>query len=94
MRLRDFINLLSRAALAARPDTVATVVAVTAATWVAIARAEPRTTLADGVIGRIEFQSYTPASQMPFLDRSYLKDPPVVLSGELTLPAALSSEER
>jgi dienelactone hydrolase len=86
MRRREFITLLGGAALAARAASSAVVLAATVACLVAIARGEPRATLADGVIGRIEFQSYTPVSQTPFLNRSYLKDPPVVLSGELTLP--------
>ena len=56
------------------------------------AQAEPRTTLADGAVGRIEFRSYTPASQRPFLTRSYLAGPPVVVSGVLSLPGTTALE--
>lgn len=49
--------------------------------------AAPRASLTDGVVGRIELNSYFPAGQFPFLSRSYLKDPPAVISGTLTLPA-------
>jgi dienelactone hydrolase len=49
--------------------------------------AEPRTTLADGPTGRIEFSSHTPASQRPLITQSYLAEPPVVVDGVLTLPA-------
>jgi dienelactone hydrolase len=51
------------------------------------AQAEPRETLADGLVGRIELKSYTPASQRPLITRSFLADPPVVIHGELSLPA-------
>src|SRR5512143_2863137 len=50
------------------------------------AHAEPRRTLADGAQGKIEFLSYTPASQAPLLVRSYLQQQPVVVGGELALP--------
>jgi dienelactone hydrolase len=52
----------------------------------AMGRAEPLTTLSDGAIGHIEFQTYTPASQRPLITRSYLGDPATVISGVLTLP--------
>jgi dienelactone hydrolase len=52
----------------------------------AAAHAEPRTTLADGVTGKVEFRTYTPASQRPFLTRSYLSEPSSVVSGTLSLP--------
>jgi len=51
---------------------------------------EPLNTLADGRIGKIEFQSYTPASQSPFLRRAHLQDPPVIVSGNLSLPRLAS----
>lgn len=51
-----------------------------------VAHTEPRATLADGTTGRIELTSYTPASQTALLSRAFLKQPPVVVHGELTLP--------
>ena len=51
------------------------------------ARAEPRATLSDGTTGRIEFRTYTPASQRPLILRTYLNEPAVVISGILSLPA-------
>ena len=50
------------------------------------AAADPVTTLADGAVGTIEFASYTPTSQLPFLTRTYLREPPVTVSGVLSLP--------
>lgn len=47
---------------------------------------EPRRTLTDRARGKIEFNSFTPASQTPLLTRSYLQQKPVVISGELALP--------
>lgn len=35
-----------------------------------IAQAEPRTTLSDGAVGKIEFWTYTPASQRPLITRT------------------------
>lgn len=52
------------------------------------AHGEPRTTLADAPVGRIEFTSYTPANQTPFLARKHLEGPAVVVHGELSLPAS------
>lgn len=60
---------------------------VAACTMSATARAEPRTTLSDGATGRIEFTTFTPASQRPLITRSYLKEPTTVITGVLTLPA-------
>jgi hypothetical protein len=57
----------------------------------ALARAEPRSTLADGAVGLVEFQSHTPPSQRPLLTRSYLNDPAVTVSGVLTLPMAAAA---
>ena len=51
-----------------------------------VAQAETRTTLSDGAVGKIEFQTYTPASQRPLITRAYLKDPATVISGVLSLP--------
>jgi dienelactone hydrolase len=51
------------------------------------AQAEPRATLADGAVGRIEFRSHTPASQRPLLTRAYLNEPAAVIGGMLSLPA-------
>lgn len=48
--------------------------------------AAPRSNLADGAVGRIELESYLPAGQYPYLSRTYLTQPPVVLSGTLTFP--------
>jgi dienelactone hydrolase len=58
------------------------------------AEAAPRATLADGPVGRIEFNSYFPLGQYPFLSRTYLKDRPIVIDGALTLPgnSALSRD--
>jgi dienelactone hydrolase len=50
------------------------------------AGAEPRATLTDGATGKIEFRSYTPASQRPLLTRSYLNEPAIVIGGMLSLP--------
>ena len=58
------------------------------------AHAEPRTTLADGTTGKIEFRTYTPASQNPFLTRSYLGGPPSVVNGTLSLPHRAAPLER
>jgi dienelactone hydrolase len=58
------------------------------------AHAEPRTTLADGATGKIEFRTYTPASQTPLLTRAYLSGPPAVVSGTLSLPKAGGPLER
>ena len=58
-----------------------------AASLFAPVHAAPRTSLADGAVGRIEFNSHFPAGQYPFLSRAYLKDPPLVVSGTLSLPA-------
>ena len=59
---------------------------VVACTATSAVRTEPLATLAAAPVGNIEFRSYTPASHTPFLSRSYLKEPPVVVNGELTLP--------
>ena len=56
----------------------------------AIARAEPWTTLSDNAVGRIEFRTYTPASQRPLITRSYLNEPTTVISGVLSLPTKLT----
>src|SRR5262245_4493324 len=58
------------------------------------AHAEPRTTLADGAAGKVEFRTYTPASPAPLITRAYLNGPPVVVSGELSLPKAGGPLER
>jgi hypothetical protein len=58
-----------------------------AAAFLTAAHAAPRTNLADGVVGRIEFSSYFPAGHNAFLSRAYLKDSPIVVSGTLSLPA-------
>lgn len=50
------------------------------------AMADPRKSLADGVDGKIEFQSFTPASQTPLMTRSYLQQPPVTIHAWLHLP--------
>ena len=55
--------------------------------------AAPRTSLADGAVGRIEFGSYYPRGQTTFLTRAFLKDPPVVVAGTLTLPAKASLQK-
>lgn len=57
-----------------------------AAILVANARAAPRDNLLDGAVGRIEFNSYFPRGQSSFLAREHLKQPPVVVSGVLSLP--------
>jgi dienelactone hydrolase len=54
----------------------------------AVAQAEPRTTLSDGAVGKIEFRTYTPASQRPLVTRSYLNEPTTVISGVLSLPTS------
>ena len=61
---------------------------VLAAAWslTSAGHSAPRSTLADGKEGRIEFQSFTPASQTPFLSRSFLKQQPVIVHGDLALP--------
>src|SRR5262245_22718582 len=46
----------------------------------------PRTTLSDGAIGKIQFETSTPASQRPLLTRSYLSDPKVVITAVVLLP--------
>ncbi len=53
-----------------------------------VAQAEPRTTLSDGAVGKIEFRTYTPVSQRPLLTRSYLNEPTTVISGVLSLPTS------
>ena len=60
----------------------------------AAVHAEPRTTLADGTTGKIEFRTYTPASQGPLLTRAYLSGPPTVVSGTLSLPQPGGALER
>jgi dienelactone hydrolase len=60
----------------------------------AVAQGEPRTSLADGPIGKIEFTTYTPASQRPLLTRTYLNEPTTVISGVLTLPARSALERQ
>jgi len=64
-----------------------------AACWMALAQSTgaasqsaPRTSLADGPAGRIEFKSHTPLSPSRFLAREHLKSPPVTISGILTIP--------
>lgn len=54
--------------------------------FVAPVQAAPRASLADGAVGRIEFNSYFPTGHSSFLSRTYLKEPPVTISGTLTLP--------
>jgi dienelactone hydrolase len=54
----------------------------------AVAQAEPRSTLSDGAVGKIEFRTYTPVSQRPLLTRSYLNEPTTVISGVLSLPTS------
>jgi dienelactone hydrolase len=66
--------------------------AVVVANMLAPAQAEPRTTLADGGVGRIGFRTHTPASQRPLLTRSYLKDPAISIGGVLSLPTKASLE--
>ena len=56
--------------------------------------AAPRTTLADGATGKVEFRTYTPASQAPLLTRAYLSGPPAVVSGTLSLPKGGGPLER
>jgi dienelactone hydrolase len=63
-----------------------TVIVVLSTVMHTLAHSEPRSTLADGAHGKIEFHSYTPASQAPLLARSYLQQQPVVIGGELALP--------
>ena len=63
-----------------------TVIVVLSTVMHTLAHSEPRRTLADGAHGKIEFHSYTPASQAPLLARSYLQQQPVVIGGELALP--------
>src|SRR4030095_15719943 len=74
---------------------VAVVLAAASAACSVTAR-EPRTTLADGAVGTIAFRISTPASQRPLLTRSYLNQPPTVISGVLSLLAssALQHEGR
>jgi acetyl esterase/lipase len=62
-------------------------VLVVACAMSSIALAEPRTTLADGASGKIEFSTYTPASQRPLITRTYLQQPATVISAILSLPA-------
>jgi dienelactone hydrolase len=81
----------SRAGLS-RPGWVAAVALACAA--VSVAGAEPRASLADGAVGKIEFQSHTTASQRPLLARSYTGQPPVVVSGVLSLPATGAGLDR
>lgn len=59
---------------------------LTACAMTSIAHAAPRTTLADGPTGKIEFQTYTPASQRPLITRTYLSGPTSVISAVLSLP--------
>ena len=66
---------------------IGTVAALVTAASLTTALAAPRTNLADGVTGAVEFNSHFPAGQYPFLSRTYLKDPPIVVSGTLSLPA-------
>ena len=65
-----------------------------ASAWSSPSSGEPRTTLADGAVGTIEFRTYTPASQTPFLARAYLRGTPSVVSGTLSLPKAGGPLER
>lgn len=58
------------------------------------AHAAPRTTLADGATGKVEFRTYTPTSQAPLITRAYLSGPPVVVNGRLSLPKAGGALER
>ena len=50
------------------------------------AMAEPLSSLVHGPEGRIEFKSFTPASQTPLLTRSFLKQAPASVHGWLSLP--------
>ena len=52
------------------------------------AQAAPRGSLADGAVGRIEFNSYFPTGQSAFLSGAFRKDAPFVISGMLSLPAS------
>ena len=54
----------------------------------AVAQAEPRTRLSDGAVGKIEFRTYTPASQRPLITRSYLNEATTAISGVLSLPTS------
>jgi dienelactone hydrolase len=65
---------------------------VAACALASAAEAQPRVTLSDGAVGKIEFRTYTPASQRPFLTRSYLGEPPAVVSGVLSLPGTATRE--
>ena len=71
-----------------RVGSVALALIATAVAWPATADpAAPRTTLADGPVGAIAFNSYTPASQRPLLTRGHLGGPVAVVGGTLSLPA-------
>jgi dienelactone hydrolase len=71
-----------------RVGSVALALIATAVAWPATADpAAPRTTLADGPVGAIAFNSYTPASQRPLLTRGHLGGPVAVVGGSLSLPA-------
>jgi dienelactone hydrolase len=63
-----------------------TVALLAAAFTTGSVRSEPRTTLADGMTGKIELRTYTPASQRPLVTRSYLGETAVTISGVLGLP--------
>ena len=69
--------MFARASIAAIVGTCASM---------ASAQTPPVRTFDTQSTGRITFQSYTPASQTPFLTRAYLGMPPVTVHGDLTLP--------
>jgi dienelactone hydrolase len=57
-----------------------------------VVQAEPRTTLSDGAVGKIDFRTYTPTSQRPLLTRSYRNEATTVVSGALSLPTEATLE--
>ena len=69
-----------------RSSCIRTIAMLLAAGFLTPAHATPRTNLADGAVGQIELHSHTPTGQSLFLSRAYLKDPPIVISGTLSLP--------
>lgn len=72
---------------------VGTVTVLATAAFLTNAEAAPRSDLADGATGRIEFNSHFPAGQYPFLSRTFLKDPPIVIGGTLSLPVKPSLQK-
>jgi dienelactone hydrolase len=51
-----------------------------------VAGGEPRTTLSDGTVGRIELRTYTPASQRMLITRAHVNEAATVIDGVLSLP--------